>query len=61
MSSENQSSEINKGIEFMLRGRVVKSKPDKGLTVNKTFNLLRRTFHFNMEFLWGVEKPNKEN
>jgi hypothetical protein len=56
----NQKLQINKGIEFMLRRRVDKVKPKHGLTLSKTFNLLRRTYHFNMEFSWEVDKPNKE-
>jgi len=56
----NQKLQINKGIEFMLRRRVDKVKPRHGLTLSKTFNLLRRTFHFNLEFSWEVDKPNKE-
>jgi len=56
----DQQLQINKGIEFMLRRRVDKVKPKHGLTLNKTFNLLRRTFHFNMEFSWEVDKPDKE-
>ena len=56
----NQKLQINKGIEFMLRRRVDKFKPKHGLTLSKTFSLLRRTFHFNMEFSWEVDKPNKE-
>ena len=52
--------QINKGIEFMLRRRVDKVKPKHGLIVSKTFNLLRRTFHFNLEFSWEVDKPSKE-
>jgi hypothetical protein len=56
----NQKLQINKGIEFMLRRRVDKVKPKHGLTLSKTFSLLRRTFHFNMEFSWEVDKPNKE-
>ena len=57
---ESQRQRINKGIEFMLRRRVDKVKPKHGLTLSKTFNLLRRTFHFNLEFSWEVDKPNKE-
>jgi hypothetical protein len=51
--------EINKGIEFMLRRRVTNRKPRHGLTLSKTFNLLRRTFHFNLEFSWEVDKPTR--
>lgn len=56
----NQKLQINKGIEFMLRRRVDKVKPKHGLTLSKTFNLLRRTYHFNLEFSWEVDKPIKE-
>ena len=57
---ESQRQQINKGIEFMLRRRVDKVKPKHGLTLSKTIILLRRTFHFNMEFSWEVDKPDKE-
>ena len=57
---EKEKLQINKGIEFMLRRRVDKVKPKHGLVLSKTFNLLRRTFHFNLEFSWEVDKPNKE-
>jgi hypothetical protein len=57
---KDQQPQINKGIEFMLRRRVDKVKPKHGLTLSKTFSLLRRTFHFNMEFSWEVDKPDKE-
>jgi hypothetical protein len=57
---ESQSYRINKGIEFMLRRRVDRFKPKHGLKLSKTFTLLRRTFHFNMEFSWEVDKPDKE-
>ena len=57
---EGEKLQINKGIEFMLRGRVDKVEPKHGLKLSKTLNLLRRTFHFNMEFSWEVDKPDKE-
>jgi hypothetical protein len=66
MRNQNEEGEnlrqlqINKGIEFMLRRRVDKVKPKHGLILSKTFNLLRRTFHFNLEFSWAVDKPSKE-
>jgi hypothetical protein len=44
----------------MLRGRVDKVEPKHGLKLSKTLNLLRRKFHFNMEFSWEVDKPDKE-
>jgi hypothetical protein len=56
----NQKLQINKGIEFMLRRRVDKVKPKHGLILSKTFSLLRRTFHFNLEFSWEVDKPTRE-
>ncbi len=56
----NQKLQINKGIEFMLRRRVDKVKPRHGLTLSKSFNLLRRTYHFNLEFSWEVDKPTRE-
>lgn len=56
----NQRQQINKGIEFMLRRRVEEVKPKHGLTLSKTFNLLRKTFHFNLEFSWEVDKPTRE-
>ena len=56
----HQPLRINKGIEFMLRGRVDKVEPKHGLKLSKTLNLLRRKFHFNMEFSWEVDKPDKE-
>ena len=56
----NQKPQINKGIEFMLRRRVDKVKPRHGFKLSKTLNLLRRTFHFNMEFTWEVDKPTRE-
>lgn len=56
----NQNQQINKGIEFMLRRRVDKVKPRHGFKLSKTLNLLRRTFHFNMEFTWEVDKPTRE-
>jgi hypothetical protein len=58
--AEGEKLQINKGIEFMLRGRVDKVEPKHGLKLSKTLNLLRRTFHFNMEFSWEVDKPDKE-
>jgi hypothetical protein len=58
--AEKEKHQINKGIEFMLRRRVDKVKPKHGLKLSKTFNLLRRTFHFNLEFSWEVDKPNGE-
>jgi hypothetical protein len=58
--AEEEKLQINKGIEFMLRGRVEKVKPKHGLKLSKTLNLLRKTFHFNMEFFWEVDKPDKE-
>lgn len=60
MSSELHDNEINKGIEFMLRRRVDKAKPRHGFKLSKTLNLLRRTFHFNLEFSCEVDKPNEE-
>ena len=57
---KDQQPQINKGIEFMLRRRVDKVEPKHGLTLSKTFNLLRRTFHFNLEFSWVVDKSNEE-
>ena len=59
-TERSQPQQINKGIEFMLRRRVDKVKPRHGLTMSKTLNLLRRTFHFNMEFTWEVDKPTRE-
>lgn len=56
----NQNQQINKGIEFMLRRRVDKVKPRHGFKLSKTLNLLRRTFHFNLEFTWEVDKPTRE-
>ena len=56
----NQRLQLNRGIEFMLRRRVDQVKPRHGLTLSKTFNLLRRTFHFNLEFSWEVDKPTRE-
>ena len=56
----NQNQQINKGIEFMLRRRVDKIKPRHGFKLSKTFSLLRRTFHFNLEFSWEVDKPTRE-
>ena len=56
----SQNQQINKGIEFMLRRRVDKVKPRHGFKLSKTLNLLRRTFHFNMEFTWEVDKPTRE-
>jgi hypothetical protein len=56
----NQKLQINKGIEFMLRRRVDKVKPKHGLILSKTFSLLRRTFHFHLEFSWEVDKPTRE-
>ena len=44
----------------MLRRRVDKVKPRHGFKLSKTLNLLRRTFHLNLEFSWEVDKPNKE-
>jgi len=55
----NQGLQLNRGIEFMLRRRVDQVKPQHGLTLSKTFNLLRRTFHFNLEFSWEVDKPTR--
>jgi len=57
---ESRELQINKGIEFMLRRGVDKVKPKHGLTLSKTFNLLRKTFHFNLEFTWEVDKPTRE-
>jgi len=57
---ENQKLQINKGIEFMLRRRVDKIKPKHEFKLSKTLNLLRRTFHFNLEFSWKVDKPTRE-
>jgi hypothetical protein len=57
---ENQKLQINKGIEFMLRRRVDKVKPKHGLILSKTFNLLRRTFHVNLEFSWEVDNQPRE-
>jgi hypothetical protein len=57
---ENQKLQINKGIEFMLRRRVDKVKPKHGLNLSNTFHLLRRTFHFHLEFSWEVDKPTRE-
>ena len=57
---ENQQLQINKGIEFMLRRRVEKVKPRHGFKLSKTLNLLRRTFHLNLEFSWEVDKPTRE-
>jgi hypothetical protein len=57
---ENQRLRINKGIEFMLRRRVDRVKPKHGLRLSKTFSLLRRTFHFHLEFSWEVDKPTRE-
>ena len=56
----NQNQQINKGIEFMLRRRVDKVIPRHGFKLSKTLNLLRRTFHFNLEFTWEVDKPTRE-
>ena len=57
---ENQKLQINKGIEFMLRRRVEQVEPKHELKLSKTLNLLRRTFHFNLEFSWKVDKSTKE-
>jgi hypothetical protein len=57
---ERKEPQINKGIEFMLCRRVDKVKPRHGFKLSKTLNLLRRTFHFNLEFGWEVDKPNGE-
>lgn len=57
---ENQKLQINKGIEFMLRRRVDQIKPEHEFKLSKTFSLLRRTFHFNLEFSWKVDKPTRE-
>ena len=57
---ESQKQQINKGIEFMLRRRVEKVKPRHGFKLSKTLNLLRRTFHFNLEFTWEVDKSPRE-
>jgi hypothetical protein len=57
---KGQELQINKGIEFMLRRRVDKVKPKHGLNLNKTFNLLRRTFNLHLEFSWEVDKPTRE-
>ena len=57
---EKEKLQINKGIEFMLRRRVDKVKPKHGLTLSKTFSLLRRTYHFNMEFSWEVDNQTRE-
>ena len=57
---ENQKLQINKGIEFMLRRRVEQVKPKHELKLSKTLNLLHRTFHFNLEFSWKVDKSTKE-
>ena len=57
---ERKELQINRGIEFMLRRRVDKVKPRHGFKLSKTLNLLRRTFHLNLEFSWEVDKPNKE-
>ena len=57
---KRQQQQINRGIEFMLRRRVDKVKPKHGLILSKTFNLLRKTFHFNLEFTWEVDKPTRE-
>lgn len=51
---------INKGIEFMLRRRVDSVKPKHEFKLSKSLNLLRRTFHFTLEFSWGVDKPTRE-
>ena len=56
----SQNQQINKGIEFMLRRRVDKVIPRHGFKLSKTLNLLRRTFHFNLEFTWEVDKPTRE-
>jgi hypothetical protein len=57
---ENQKLQINKGIEFMLRRRVEEVEPKRGLQISKTLNLLHKTFHFNLECFWEVDKPNEE-
>jgi hypothetical protein len=56
----NQRLQLNRGIEFMLRRRVDQVKPRHGLTLSKTFNLLHRTIHFNLEFSCEVDKSTKE-
>jgi hypothetical protein len=68
MNSQNEEDQreslnqlqLNKGIEFMLRRRVAQTESKQGFRLNKTINLLHRTFHFNLEFFWGVDKPTKE-
>jgi len=52
--------QLNKGIEFMLRRRVAQTESKRGFRLNKTLNLLRKTYHFNLEFSWEVDKSTKE-
>ena len=52
--------QLNKGIEFMLRRRVAQTESKLGFRWDKTLNLLHRTFHFNLEFSWEVDKSTKE-
>jgi len=68
MNSQNEEDQreslnqiqLNKGIEFMLRRRVAQTESKQGFRWDRTFNLLRRTFHFNLEFSWEVDKSTKE-
>jgi len=48
---ENDSPQINKGTELMLRREKV--TPEKrGVFFNQTITFLRKTFHFKLEFSW---------
>ena len=60
LRTSNLPFRINKGIEFMLRRRVEEVEPKRGLQISKTLNLLHKTFHFNLECFWEVDKPNEE-
>lgn len=51
---------LNKGIEFMLRRGGPQTKSKQGFRWNQTLTLLRKTFHFTLEFSWKVDNQSKE-
>jgi hypothetical protein len=45
--------QINKGVELMLRRENKNIEPDrKGLVIQKTFSLLKKTIRIKFEFTW---------
>ena len=56
----NEDLSINKGVELMLRRRVIKEPKRNGLYICKNFSLLKKDFQIKLEFTWRDTQSPKE-